>query len=600
MTHHFIAKQITELSIRNAEEAYKVQNDFANAFRREAVPMLEKLFDRLFGDDEVVRIEKLEIDLGNISAKDLSAGNFVALLQQKLEEALTVHIHQSEQPVQRLPMPKNHFEQWLYFLEYGSFSWEMPQPKQQQWLRDVLDTLATEVSAINQLTQLLRKNNTAFKRLILQHEAVFLKTIAELFTGQKQDELSPFLKEWQQIRRTIHKKQKTKKTAQTFRETEQIFWTTILEKVILQREKKTSQTLCADYILANITTELISERPLIIQQINKAFPLTTALLKQKNISEYIAENQLNDYTTSSNLSEEEKQSHTKKEAQNNNQPTEKSTITSSGNDKLTKQTRDEISEEKSAQQIEKEKNTSIPQSSNLSEKEKQSFTKNEAQNNNQPTEKSAITSTENNKHTKPQFADPNSRDDNTTTHQHPNNSTTQKPQFTTQQPDNHYIPNAGIVMLHPFLGHLFKKLKLTKGGAFKNTKSTQKAILLLHYLTTQEIKTPEYQLTLPKFLCGVPLNTPIDHYTKLTKKEKEEAENLLQAAIEHWGALGKVSNASLREGFLKREGKLEKTSGGWQLQIEKQTIDILLDQLPWNLSIVKLPQMEDILKVDWR
>ncbi len=155
-------------------------------------------------------------------------------------------------------------------------------------------------------------------------------------------------------------------------------------------------------------------------------------------------------------------------------------------------------------------------------------------------------------------------------------------------------------MLHPFLGHLFKKLELTENGTFKDRPALQKAILLLHYLATGETKTPEYQLTLPKFLCGTPLNTPIDHYTSLTKKEQKEAENLLQAAIEHWGALGKVSNASLREGFLKREGKLEKTSSGWLLQIEKQTIDILLDRLPWNLSIIKLPQMEDILKVDWR
>jgi len=35
------------------------------------------------------------------------------------------------------------------------------------------------------------------------------------------------------------------------------------------------------------------------------------------------------------------------------------------------------------------------------------------------------------------------------------------------------------------------------------------------------------------------------------------------------------------------------------LYIEEKTIDILLDKLPWNLSIIKLKWMDEILTVHW-
>jgi hypothetical protein len=92
----------------------------------------------------------------------------------------------------------------------------------------------------------------------------------------------------------------------------------------------------------------------------------------------------------------------------------------------------------------------------------------------------------------------------------------------------------------------------------------------------------------------------LDHSIHISSAEQAEADHLLAAVIEHWGALGTASPDGLREGFLQREGKLEKRQSGWFLHIENKTLDILLDRLPWNLSLLKLPWMEEILKVEWR
>lgn len=76
---------------------------------------------------------------------------------------------------------------------------------------------------------------------------------------------------------------------------------------------------------------------------------------------------------------------------------------------------------------------------------------------------------------------------------------------------------------------------------------------------------------------------------------------MMQAAIDHWGVIGQASPDGLREGFLQRDGKLENKPQGWVLTVERKTIDILLNRLPfgWSISVVRLPWMKDLLKVNW-
>lgn len=163
-----------------------------------------------------------------------------------------------------------------------------------------------------------------------------------------------------------------------------------------------------------------------------------------------------------------------------------------------------------------------------------------------------------------------------------------------------FFKNAGVVLLHPFLSSFFGKLNLLEGTEFKDFHCRSKAVLLLHFLATGKESSSEYEMVLPKFLCEMPVNTPIDHTLLISEKEKEEANNVLNATINHWNALGSISIEGLQEGFLIRDGKLEKEQTGWKLYVEQKTLDILLDQLPWGLGMIKLPWMKEILKVEWR
>lgn len=159
-----------------------------------------------------------------------------------------------------------------------------------------------------------------------------------------------------------------------------------------------------------------------------------------------------------------------------------------------------------------------------------------------------------------------------------------------------YIGNAGLVLVHPFLPQFFAAL-----GVAVEDKLThpERALCLLHFLSTEQATAPEYELLLPKVLCNIPLETPAEADVGLTQHEMNEACALLEAAIRHWGALGNSSPDALRGTFLLRQGKLSQREGDWLLQVESKTCDILLEQLPWGISMIKLPWMKKMLWVEW-
>lgn len=161
------------------------------------------------------------------------------------------------------------------------------------------------------------------------------------------------------------------------------------------------------------------------------------------------------------------------------------------------------------------------------------------------------------------------------------------------------VINAGIVLLHPFLKKFFSKLGLVEGKDFQNEFCRERAVCLLHYLGTGEIKFPAEKLAFAKFLCQFPLHHPVPEQLPISPFEMAESDNLLQSVIDHWTALKNTSIEGLRINFFHRLGLLQKEDDVWTLIIESQTSDILIDRLPWPVSPVKLPWMPELLTVKW-
>lgn len=171
-----------------------------------------------------------------------------------------------------------------------------------------------------------------------------------------------------------------------------------------------------------------------------------------------------------------------------------------------------------------------------------------------------------------------------------------------QVSEGFHIPNAGLVLVTPYLPLLFDRLEwhlpkpAGEGGIPEDRAS---ALTLLHYLATGRDDPSEFELVLAKVLCGMEPEESFEGPVALDARSREEADQLLVSVLAHWGALKDTSISGLREAFLQRPGKLSLRDGFWRLQIEQKPWDMLLEQLPWSIQFTKLPWMVRTLKAEW-
>lgn len=162
-----------------------------------------------------------------------------------------------------------------------------------------------------------------------------------------------------------------------------------------------------------------------------------------------------------------------------------------------------------------------------------------------------------------------------------------------------FVANAGLVLYWPYLPAFFEALNLIEEKDFVDEFSRQRAVHILHFLATEEEEPPEYLMLLPKLLCGFDLEEPIEKEIQLTDEEKQVCEELSKAVIQNWPALKNTSTASLRHSFIQRAGKLSQMDQGWLLQVEEHGVDVLLDKLPWGISVVSLSWIDELIHVEW-
>lgn len=161
------------------------------------------------------------------------------------------------------------------------------------------------------------------------------------------------------------------------------------------------------------------------------------------------------------------------------------------------------------------------------------------------------------------------------------------------------IKDAGIILLAPFLQQIFTKLRFCGKGGWENKQAAWKAAHLLKFMATGEQQQPEYRLVLEKILCGLSLEEPLPREIFLADEEMDEAVSLLHSVLEHWKALRNTSLTGLRESFFKRDGLIKRRDNDWVLQVERKTLDVLLESLPWGYSAVRFPWNDYIIHTEW-
>lgn len=162
------------------------------------------------------------------------------------------------------------------------------------------------------------------------------------------------------------------------------------------------------------------------------------------------------------------------------------------------------------------------------------------------------------------------------------------------------VPDAGLVLLGPYIPRLFEILKYVENKIFVDERCRMRAAAILKFLVFENYKDDQVEPSLAKYLCGVPLNRKIPDQAILNESEKAIANDLLSNVCVTWSVLKNTSLAGLRSSFLHRKGTLTEKDNDCYLQVETLAFDLLLDKLPWGFATLKMPWQKGILFTKWR
>lgn len=168
--------------------------------------------------------------------------------------------------------------------------------------------------------------------------------------------------------------------------------------------------------------------------------------------------------------------------------------------------------------------------------------------------------------------------------------------------DKHILVyNAGLVLYQPFLISFFDRLGLLENRKmFHSIHHQIRAVHLLQELVAPNSKHYEHLLLFNKILCGINILFPIGEKFTPTHTEKEDTERLTKSLIANWDAIRNTSISGFRNSFVNRRGLLEQSQSDYILHVETKGMDILLDDIPWNIRLISFPWNNFIIHVDWK
>lgn len=469
--HHVIKTQVIEVYIGKELDAFELQHAISSFFYNIILPEIEKMFDELSDDDKIMRLEKLEIDLGNFSVAELKEPGGSVSVKEKIAKQLKDILNLQKELINKESISYSVCLQWLYYMKNGRLPWNTLHTTT-EWYDQVLEGFASDHRSIGLLRSLINTDTKAVRRIVSLHSTVYLSHLAEVLTAQNQSVLHNQIGSIYKILKDTEKDQtglhvnKVKKG-----------WEKILQVLARPGQPLSGPEIIENCILPDLTNEELTILKNVITEKSDIQSIIPMIRKRMEL---------------------------------NLIPKKDQVAKSDTPDKKTTRIKDQIDEE------------------------------------------------------------------------------------------GVFVSHAGIVLLHPFFKPLFSNLGLLGPVTFRDHTVHQKGLLLLNYLSTGTMEFEEHELVIDKILCGYPIEDPVDTPPWLSDAEKDECDALLSSVIGQWTILKNTSPGGLRENFLKRPGKLFIKNDSPQLLVESNSIDVLLDHLPWGINIIKLPWMEEILKVDWR
>jgi hypothetical protein len=177
---HRIRRQLVELAIGAAAQGPAAHQELARPFWDRAIPELEQVFDRAAGPDELLRLDRLELDLGAIGGADWPA-EFRKKLIVELTRSLAqfTAVSESDEHGRGDPRPAEAWRQFLFFLSHGRLPW-WATALRQRW-NEVLSKGSD--ADWNALRKTISSDPRARARLVYSVDDAFLERVIAGWSG---------------------------------------------------------------------------------------------------------------------------------------------------------------------------------------------------------------------------------------------------------------------------------------------------------------------------------------------------------------------------------------------------------------------------------
>lgn len=553
---HMIKRAVLDFTITDRKRAIPIQNKASELMKASLHPGLEKTFSALSINNKTIRIDKLEVDLGLISEDDLNdvfvekvlteiSGKIRKLVKDKRQIIIGESEEQDAKGSSQIKIVSNEMdllERFIYFLRSGYFPWWHKQSDADKVEDIFLEVLKYDPGELKTYILPLFKEDIVRKRLIYQFESTQLKVLIKRIddTGfESYEELFRVIKQY---------------VADSVSQLARLLNDAYLNTLLLYFSREIKMT-CEERRIRFIKDVLES-----------------ALLK-KTVNE--KQNILLDIFT--NVVSKQK-----KEQENRPGLIVKAII-----EILSKSLPDEMGNlpdliNNIPAGNEQEIVELLERIAKKRHKDPVSDSSDEEQAVDKFTPERPVTETDSHKLEKVYEEDFLS------------------PPKPSPDAEEIYIYNAGLVLIHPFLRYFFGGLNLLDENLhFKSTDDNYKAVHLLQFIVTGEEKSEEHNLVLNKILCGLEVNEAVPKDIPLSDEEKKECQHMIRTVLERWYALKTNKPEALMETYLQRDGILKQAGQGWNLSIERNTFDVMLEKLPWAISIISFPWSKQILYVEW-
>ena len=181
---------------------------------------------------------------------------------------------------------------------------------------------------------------------------------------------------------------------------------------------------------------------------------------------------------------------------------------------------------------------------------------------------------------------------------HPNSASND---YDTEDNKRYSTDVAGIVLLHPFLANYFRQVRLLdENDQFISLEKQIHAVHLLRYLTGKKGRHHSHLLNAEKIICGLPPTFPIPIKHSISKMEKKEAQDMFDAVKQYWKSISKTSIEGIQTSFIHRHGIITYEKPYWLIRVEGSTLDILMDDLPWEMSMLIFPWIDKNILIEWQ